>query len=127
VIARYPRRRGSRPLRLLLELERAPALARSEAEERLLALIRAAKLPDPDVNARLGPYEVDFLWRRHNLVVEIDGFAFHSSRSAFERDRARDADLIAAGFRVIRVTWHQVTRRPEATAALISRALGPRP
>jgi very-short-patch-repair endonuclease len=128
VIARYPpRRRGSRPLGQLLELDRTPALTRSEAEERLLALIRAAELPPAEVNARLGPYEVDFLCRRHNLVVEIDGFAFHSSRSAFEPDRARDAYLIAEGFRVIRVTWRQVTRRPEATAALIARALGPRP
>jgi very-short-patch-repair endonuclease len=58
------------------------------AEERLLALIRTAELPAPETNARVGPYEVDFLWRSKNLIVEVDGFAFHSSRSAFERDRA---------------------------------------
>jgi len=29
-------------------------------------------------------------------VVEVDGYAFQSSRSAFERDRRRDAELAAA-------------------------------
>jgi len=68
---------------------------------------------------------VDFLWRGRNLVVEVDGFAFHSSRDAFERDRERDASLIAQGLRVIRLTWRQIVDRPEATIALIARALGP--
>jgi very-short-patch-repair endonuclease len=32
-------------------------------------------------------------WPQERLVVEVDGFAYHSSRAAFERDRARDARL----------------------------------
>jgi hypothetical protein len=39
----------------------------------MLRLIRAAELPAPRVNARLGGYEVDFLWREEQLVVEVDG------------------------------------------------------
>jgi very-short-patch-repair endonuclease len=100
-----------------------PGFTRSEAERRLLALIRAANLPAPRTNARLGPYEVDFLWLDHRLVVEVDGFAFHSSRTAFERDRARDADLTARGFRVIRVTWRQLQREPHAVVATLAAAL----
>ena len=77
----------------------------------------------PGVNVRVGGHEVDFLWRKEALVVEVDGFEFHSSRAAFERDRLRDAGLQAAGFRVIRVTWRQLTEQSEATLVRIARAL----
>ena len=53
----------------------------------------------------------------------MDGYRFHSSRSAFERDRRRDAELGAAGFRVIRVTWQQLVEEPIAVIARIARAL----
>lgn len=39
-----------------------PQLTRSEAEQRVLALIRAARLPAPRTNVRLHGYEVDLLW-----------------------------------------------------------------
>ena len=99
------------------------ALTRSEAEARLLTLLRAAGLPPTAVNARIGRYEVDFLWRPKRLVVEVDGYAYHSTRAAFERDRARDAELQAAGHRVIRVTWRQLIATPEAVVARIAAAL----
>jgi very-short-patch-repair endonuclease len=104
-----------------------PALTRSEAERRLLELIRAARLPEPEVNARIHGLEVDFLWRERNLVVEVDGYAFHSSRAAFERDRRRDAELATAGISVVRVTWRQITGEREAVAAMLARALYGRP
>lgn len=71
----------------------------------MLALVRAAGLPEPRANVRLGRHEVDLLWDRERLVLEVDGYAFHSAPSAFERDRQRDAELLSAGFRVVRVTW----------------------
>jgi len=49
--------------------------------------------------------------------------AFHGSRAAFERDRLRDARLVAAGYRVVRVTWRQLTREPIAVAARLGAAL----
>ena len=48
---------------------------------------------------RLHGYEVDFLWRAANLVVEVDGLRVSLIRSAFGRDRRRDADLTRAGYR----------------------------
>ena len=111
----------SRALDAALTLE--PALTRSEAESQLLALIRAARLPRPRANARVGRHEVDFLWPEQRLIVEVDGFAYHSSRAAFERDRARDAELQAAGYRVIRITWRQLTTEPEAVIARLAAAL----
>lgn len=123
LLARARGRRGVARLRALLDREEGPALTRSEAEERLLALVRAACLPTPAVNARIAGYEVDFLWRDERLVVEVDGYAFHSGRRAFERDRLRDADLQAIGFRVVRVTWRQIVDEPEALIARLAQAL----
>ncbi len=123
VLARAPAKRGAAALRALLQREAGPALTRSAAEELLLAIVRAAALPSPETNVRVGAYEVDFLWRTERLVVEVDGYAFHSSLPAFERDHVRDADLDDAGFRVRRVTWRQLTQTPEAVAERIRRAL----
>jgi hypothetical protein len=60
---------------------------RSEAERRLRALVKAAGLPLPMTNVKVAGLEVDAVWHRERLVVEIDGYAFHGTREAFERDR----------------------------------------
>jgi len=73
---------------------------------------------------RLGAYEVDFLWRPQRLVVEVDGYAFHSSLPDFERNYVRDADLEDAEYRVRRLTWRQLTETPDAVVSRIRRALG---
>jgi hypothetical protein len=100
--ARCPGHRGLRPLGRLLRERAGPTLTRSEAEELLLAIVREAGLPRPVLNSRVCGFEVDALWRRERLVVEVDGFAFHGGRAAFERDRRRDAVLQAAGHAVVR-------------------------
>ena len=41
-------------------------------------------------------------------MVETDGCQAHGHRLAFEDDRARDADLQARGYAVLRFTWRQV-------------------
>jgi len=120
---RYPRRPGTPALRSVLELDGGPALTRSEAEARLLALVRAARLPVPESNVVVGQYEVDFLWRTERVIVEVDGYAFHSSRGAFERDRRRIVDLEAAGFHVLPLTWRQIVEERETVIARIARAL----
>jgi very-short-patch-repair endonuclease len=119
----YACRRGAKALRAAARKHDGPALTRSEAEARVLALVEAARLPRPAANARLHRYEVDLLWRAERLVVEVDGYAFHSTRAAFERDRRRDAELQTAGYRVLRVTWRQIVEEPEALVATLSVAL----
>lgn len=109
----------------LLDRQAGPSLTRSQAEERFLALVRQAGFPHPEVNVRLGGHLVDFLWRDERLVVEVDGYRFHSSRAAFERDRLRDAALEEAGLWVIRVTWRQLTEQPYALVARLARVLRP--
>jgi very-short-patch-repair endonuclease len=98
-------------------------MARSEAEERFLALVRRAGLPEPEVNVALHGYEIDFLWRDERLAVEIDGYAFHGDRDAFEADRRRDADLAARGIQVMRVTWRRIAKDPVATLVLLAQVL----
>ena len=117
-------RPGAPLLRAMLACEAGPALTRSEAEQRFLTLIRKAQLPLPETNVRVGGYEVDFFWRRHGLVVEVDGYAFHSSRRRFENDRRRDALLTANGVNVMRVTWRQVVHESVAMLARVAQALG---
>jgi very-short-patch-repair endonuclease len=115
-LARAAGRRTAPLRRLLAKAEtRTPTLTRSELEEAYLALCRRGGLPDPEVNAHLHGYEVDFLWRKQRRVVEVDGYAFHSVRGAFERDRTKDVDLELAGFPVTRFTHHQVLYEPEDT------------
>jgi very-short-patch-repair endonuclease len=83
-------------------------------------------LPAPEVNVQLDGYEIDFLWRDHALAVEIDGFAFHRDRAAFEADRRRDGDLLARGIQVMRITWRGITDEPEAILARLAQALAGR-
>lgn len=122
-LSRAPGRRGAAALRALLRQEGGPALTRSRAEELLLGIVRGQGLPTPELNVRVEGYEVDFLWRNHGLVVEVDGYAFHSSPAAFERDRLKDAVLQDAGLRVRRVTWRQLSEDPGGLGERLRRAL----
>jgi very-short-patch-repair endonuclease len=122
LLERHPRGRGAANLRAVTERGN-PAFTRSEAEERFLALVRDARLEAPEVNVDVAGYEVDFLWRERRLIVEVDGYTFHSSPDAFERDRERDSVLAAAGLRVTRLTWKQLTEEPVAVIARLARAL----
>jgi very-short-patch-repair endonuclease len=123
-IARHPTHPGALRLRSLLgEEDQRTAPARSEAERRLLALLRRGGLPVPAVNARVHGFELDAYWSRQRLAIETDGVRFHSSQAAFHRDRRRDAVLAAAGILVMRVTWRHLRHEPDATLARIAQAL----
>jgi very-short-patch-repair endonuclease len=114
---------GAATLRSLVERVERPSLTRSSAERRLLRLLRAAGIPIPETNQMVAGLEVDLLWRAAHVAVEFDGFGFHADRAAFERDRVRDAELQARGYRVIRVTWRQLVDHPQAVVSRIRRVL----
>ncbi len=97
-----------------------PQITRNTLEERFLALVAHARLPAPLVNAPLHGYEPDFLWPVARLIAETDGAATHLTATAFEQDRARDAALLLAGYRVVRFTWRQVTDEPRRVADILS-------
>jgi very-short-patch-repair endonuclease len=123
VIARNPLKAGVANLRAELKREGGPAWTRREAERRMKLLIRRAILPTPVCNRTVAGYNADFFWPAHRLIVEVDGYQFHSSRWAFERDRKRDAAHVLAGYRVIRITWRQLTEEPFSVVAIIAGAL----
>lgn len=123
VLARNVGRRGSARLRKLWQADERGGRNRSEAEKRMAALIKAAKLPMPTPNGKVGRYIVDFLWATHRVVVETDGFATHGKRTSFEADRARDADLQALGYSVLRFTWRQITRDAYFVVARLAASL----
>jgi very-short-patch-repair endonuclease len=68
-------------------------------------------------------YEVDAFWPAERLIVEVDSREFHLNGRAFEADRLKDAELVAAGYRVIRVTYRQLKQDPAGVAKRIRRAL----
>jgi len=117
-------RRGVARLRTLVDGERQPRRTRSAPERRLLNAIVGAGLPAPLANHAVGGWEADLYWPGHGLVVEVDGYAAHSSPRAFERDRRKDADLRARGLTVQRFTARQVRDDLAATVAWIARELG---
>jgi very-short-patch-repair endonuclease len=123
LLRRTSGRRGAPLLRDLLDAQGTTTVTRSEAEERLLTLIRAAQLPAPRINARLLGYEVDFYWPEQRFVVEVDGYRFHSGSRAFEHDRRKDSALVTAGIATIRVTWRQLEREPYAVVARIAQGI----
>ena len=73
---------------------------------------------------RVGPYEVDFLWRNAKLIVETDGYETHGGRAAFHRDRTRDARLGMMGYSVQRFSYQHVVREPAFVAETVRSFLG---
>jgi len=121
---RAPKSKGTPILRAILDAEHGPKVTFSEFERKLLSLLRAAKLPEPECNVKVDGWRVDFVWREQRLVVEADSWQFHRSRARFERDHTNTADLKRAGFEVQRVTWRQMQDQPLAVVADIARVLG---
>jgi very-short-patch-repair endonuclease len=97
--------------------------SRSDLEVLFLQLCRRHRLPPPEVNVKLGRWEVDFLWRSQGVVVETDSWTYHRGSVAFEDDHARDLDLRAAGYTVLRFTHRQLEGEPERVAAVVCAAL----
>lgn len=86
-------------------------------------MIRSAELPQPEVNVRLHGFLIDFLWPDHGVVFEVDSYRYHTSRSAFERDRRKEAVLKSVGLDFNRVSDYQLERQPHAVVALAARRL----
>jgi very-short-patch-repair endonuclease len=107
---------GAAALAAAIALYRDDELTRSDLEAMLLALCDAHDLPRPLVNHVVDGDEVDFLWPEQRLIVEVDGRRTHLTPQAFERDRAKDARLTVAGYRVVRFTYRQVSHDPQAVA-----------
>ena len=114
-------RYGSPAARLLLQA--AGDGTRSEAERLFKRLLNRAGIAGWKVNEVVVGYEVDFLFRDAKVVVEIDGYAFHSDAEVFQRDRNKQNALALAGYQVFRFTWLDLTEYPDRVLAEIERAI----
>ncbi len=123
MVVRHTGRRGAPLLRAVAGPHADRPFTRSEAERRLLGLVRSGGLPAPATNVIVLDHEVDFLWAAERLIVEVDGFRYHGSRPAFENDHRRDARLVAGGYRVLRFSWRQIVHEPRKTLVALARAL----
>jgi len=98
-------------------------LTHSELEDRFLSLLVAHDLPRPQMNATIAGMQVDVVWDAHRVAVELDGYAYHHTRKAFQQDRDRANDLTLAGYTALRFTHADVVRPPHRVAGRLARRL----
>ncbi len=110
-------RRGAATLRKATA--QGPKWTRSHAERVLKRLVREAGLPEPRFNEDVAGCLVDAVWFEQRIALEVDSWAWHGHRRAFERDRDRDMRLREAGFTPVRLTARQLEQeRLKVTAHL---------
>jgi very-short-patch-repair endonuclease len=97
---------------------------RSDLEAAFLAICSRHRMPRPEVNVRIGPFLVDFLWREERLVVETDSYLYHRGKIAFQDDRRRELELMRLGYDVLRLSEQQVDEEPDRVAATLQVKLG---
>jgi very-short-patch-repair endonuclease len=118
VVENNPGRRGAK----LMEAAGARMhRTRSPLEDRFLALLELWGVEEPETNVWIDGYEVDFVWTRAGLVVELDGVAAHTTRAALNADRLRDRRLWRRGLRTMRLTSDALDD-PEAVLADLAQA-----
>jgi very-short-patch-repair endonuclease len=120
---RAPHHAGVALVRAILGQPGGPQRTRSGGERAMLKLIRAAQLPAPRTDVLIAGFTADFVWEQQRLIVEVDGYPYHSPRAAFERDHRRDIVHKNAGYEVLRFTARQLEEEPLFVAATIARAL----
>jgi very-short-patch-repair endonuclease len=96
---------------------------RSDLEGAFLAICRRYRLPQPEVNVRIGPFLVDFLWREKGLVVETDSYLYHRGEVAFQEDRARELELMRLGYGVLRLSEVQIGEAPKEVGEILGAEL----
>ena len=110
LLLRCPTHPGTKRLKPFAE-QTLQAPTRSGFEDDFLAFCARYDIPEPRVNTRVGPYEVDAYFAAQNLIVELDGWDFHNDRETWARDRERDAEAYTDGIGTVRITWERCTTR----------------
>jgi very-short-patch-repair endonuclease len=115
VLIRFPRAPGAGRLRPLLDApEGGPT--RSELEDRFIAFAKRFDITGFETNVAVAGREADVWFPQERLIVELDGYDFHSDRVSYEGDRDRDATALALGIATIRITDPRIKNAPEREA-----------
>jgi hypothetical protein len=121
------RRRGCKGVgklrQIALEVDPEALETKSVTEVDFLSLCREIHLPTPLVNVLIEGHLVDFLWPAQRVIVETDSWGHHGDPLAFEKDRERDVELMAAGYEVHRTTYKMLERNPYPFLENVRRAL----
>ncbi len=117
-------RYGSPRARRLLQA--ADDGTKSQAERLFTRLLNGSRITGWRANQKVLGYEVDVLFGSAKVVVEVDGFAFHTDAESFERDRRKQNALVLAGYQVLRFTWLDLTEYPDRVLALVRQAISAR-
>lgn len=119
-----PKQKGKKELRRLLAESRDEPW--SPLERKGHVYLRKAKISGWKTNhkvvTRRETSYIDIAFPGAKIAVEIDGFGFHSSREAFERDRRKQNLLVLDGWTVLRFTSQTIHEMPEMVLELLRRA-----
>jgi hypothetical protein len=125
-----PRGRCGIPvLRKLLHERIETAVSDSTLENIVRRAFNAAGLPPPVPQFEIFTPDgsliarVDFAYPDARLAIEVDGYEFHSSRAAWERDRLRQNEIVSLGWFVLRTTKRQIRAQPERFVMQVWRRL----
>jgi len=122
-------RPGVSHMRALIEARgHATAVPQSVFETRLLRAMKEAGLPDPILQHEIRDRGrlvcvVDIAYPDLQLAIEAEGYRWYTGRLRFEHDLARRNSLTALGWRVVHVTWTDLTDRRAATIRAIVTAM----
>ena len=97
-------------------------LAKRLAHDQMLAGLFRFNIPVTTRNENR--YLVDLVWTEGKVIVEVDGYEFHSDRAAFSRDRHRDYDLTISGYLVLRLPQDEVVEDVELAVEKIRDVVG---
>lgn len=123
VLDRHPRARGARRLRRVMSGETRVTLSRLESG--FLTVLREERIELPETNRKAGSKYVDCRWHGR-LTVELDSYAFHNTRRAWEQHHERRREARARGEEFRTYTWWDITKgRNEMTTELRSLLASP--
>lgn len=114
-------RHGSRGAGALLAA--AADRAASQAERRMIKLLRGAGLTGWVTGYRTGGFVLDFAFPTLRIAIEVDGWAWHWDAERFRHDRRRQNAVTLADWTILRYTWHDLVQRPADVLAQIRAAL----
>lgn len=104
-LARHSRRPGIAKLKAALAAYRPGPDRKSKLESAFDALLdRHPEIPKPRTNIVIGAWEIDCYWPEHKVAVELDGRPYHVAVADIEKDRYKDAKLLAMGIKPLRIT-----------------------
>lgn len=124
-------RRGCKPLRELLR-ERASLtrVPQSPLETSFFDLLVAEGLPKPELQYEIRDRgrliaRVDFAWPDQKMILEMDGYRYHSGHSQWQKDRRRRNELTRLGWTMLHGTWADLEDDPQTLLKHVSARLLP--